>query len=112
MRFVGSQERYLEQDVDALKEGDSGPYGELAARALPAGLRLLFMPSLAALLDRAEQLTKTPLTDQQVLRIQDAAVAVITREDVARAMEAQRGYPEVDLLHAWETWQQLRNPID
>jgi hypothetical protein len=46
-----------------LQEGDHGPYGELAIRPLSDGLALLFMPSLAALLARAEQLNGAPLTE-------------------------------------------------
>src|SRR5262245_992260 len=42
--------------MSALHVGDSGAYGELVKRPLPEGLSLVFVPSLAALLMRAQQL--------------------------------------------------------
>jgi hypothetical protein len=39
-----------------LAAGDTGPYAEIATRPLLDGLVLLFIPSLAALVTRAEQL--------------------------------------------------------
>ena len=91
-----------------LKEGDHGPYGELAGRTLPDGLAFLFMPSLAALLDRAEQLKGAALTEEQVLRVRDAALVVVTPADVASATEAERGYAEVDRANPWASWQAIR----
>jgi hypothetical protein len=98
----------MENLKQPLKEGDHGPYGELAIRPLPDGLTLLFMPSLAALLERAEQLKGAPLSEDQVSRVRDAAQAVVTQADVAAAVVAQRGYAEVDPARAWESWQALR----
>jgi hypothetical protein len=61
-----------------LKEGDHGPYGTLAGRPPPEGLAILFIPSLAALLARAEELKGLPLTEEQVARVRDASQAVVT----------------------------------
>ena len=91
-----------------LMEGDHGPYGALSDRPLPDGLAILFIPALAALLTRAEELKGAPLTEEQVLRIRDAAVAVVTRADSAAATIEQRGYPEVDPTNAWPSWQAIR----
>ena|SRR5262245_33286844 len=91
-----------------LKEGDHGPYGTLSGRPLPDGLAVLFIPSLAALLARAEELKGSPLTEEQVIRVRDAAQAVVTRADAAAATVEQRGYPEVDPLKPWESWQAIR----
>src|SRR5262245_32090189 len=91
-----------------LKEGDSGPYGTLSGRPLPGGLAFLFMPSLAALLTRAEELKQSPLTEDQVIRIRDVAQAVVTRADAAAATVEQRGYHEVDPMRPWESWQAIR----
>jgi hypothetical protein len=92
----------------ALQPGEHGTYGDLVDRALPEGLRPLFMPSLAALLGQAEALKGAPLTEPEVLRIRDGAQAVVTHADVALAVEAERGYAEVDPANAWESWQALR----
>ncbi len=99
----------MEHTERPLKEGDAGPYGELASRPLPNGLVLVFMPSLAALLGHAEELAGTPLTEEQVVRIRDAAVVVLTRPQPAAAVEARRGYAEVDATRPWESWQALRS---
>src|SRR5262249_19807580 len=65
-----------------LKAGEGGPYGELSARPLPDGLAVVFMPSLAALLDGAERIKGSPLSEEQVLRIRDAALVVVAPADV------------------------------
>jgi hypothetical protein len=91
-----------------LKEGDHGAYGELAGRTLPEGLVLVFMPSLVALLARAEQLKGAPLTEEQVIRIRDAAQVVVTLPQPAAAVEERRGYADVAPANVWESWQALR----
>jgi hypothetical protein len=93
---------------EPLKEGDHGPYGSLSARPLREGLAILFVPALSALLTRAEQLKGSPLTEDQVLRVRDVAVAVVTRADSAAAVVGERGYPEVDPAAAWSSWQAIR----
>src|SRR5262249_13750296 len=98
----------VEHTGQPLKEGDHGPYGTLAAHPLPDGLAILFMPSLAALLTRAEELKGSPLTQEQVIRVRDAALAVVTPADVAAATVEQRGYAEVDAIRPWESWRALR----
>ena len=98
----------MDQMEQPLTEGDGGPYGDLARRVLPEGLVLVFMPSLAALLDQAEELAGAPLTEAQVLRIRDAALAVVTPAQVAAAVEQSRGYAEVDAAQPWESWQAIR----
>jgi hypothetical protein len=93
---------------DPLKDGDHGPYGELAVRPLPGGSAFLFIPSLAALLDAAEQLKGGPLTEEQVRRVRDGAIVVVTPRDVAAATVAGRGYDEVDPADPWTSWQTVR----
>jgi hypothetical protein len=92
-----------------LKEGDHGPYGELATRPLPDGMAILFKPSLAALLARGEELKGSALTAEQVSRLRDAAQAVVTYADVAASVVQQRGYAEVDPANPWESWQATRS---
>lgn len=91
-----------------LKEGEGGAYGELAGRALPERLVLLFIPSLAAILAHAEQLTGAPLTEEQVIRIRDAAQVVVTLPQAAAAVGERRGYADVDPANPWESWQAIR----
>jgi hypothetical protein len=98
----------VESNVRPLKEGDHGPYGSLAGRPLPDGLAILFIPSLAALLTRAEELKGSPLTEEQVVLIRDASQAVVTHADAAAATVQQRGYAEVDPHRPWESWQAIR----
>jgi hypothetical protein len=93
--------------VSVLHPGDSGAYGELAKRFLPEGLTLVFVPSLAALLTRAKQLNNGELNERQVLAIRDASKVVAVHHDVARAMEEQRGYADIDAADAWQSWLRL-----
>jgi hypothetical protein len=98
----------METSDRPLKEGEGGRYGDLAHRALPDGLALVFMPSLVALLGRAEELTGVPLTEEQVVRIRDAALVVVTQAQPATAVEGARGYTDVDPASPWESWQAIR----
>jgi hypothetical protein len=66
------------------------------------------MPSLAALLGRAEELTGEPLTQEQVIRIRDAALVVVTPARPAAAVEDARGYSDVDPTRPWESWDAIR----
>lgn len=91
-----------------LQTGDHGRYGELAGQELPADLAFAFMPSLAALLDGAEQIKGGPLTEDEVLQIRDGAMVTVAPADVVRAMEAERGYAEVDRRDPFRSWQSLR----
>jgi hypothetical protein len=71
-------------------------------------LVLVFMPALAPLLLRAEQLKGAPLTQEEVHRIRDGANCVATRADVALGIEQERGYLDIDPENCWEEFQQLR----
>jgi hypothetical protein len=95
-------------ESEPLKGGDHGAYADLAARALPEGLVIQFIPSLAALLTRAEQLKGAPLTESEVARVRDAAPAIVSRADAAEAVTESRGYADVDPANVWESWQAVR----
>ncbi len=95
-----------------LKPGEGGPYGALVTRRLPPDLAVIFMPSLAALLAEAEHIKGSPLTQEEVIRIRDEALVVVAPADVVAATVQQRGFPEVDAAHAWESWQALRIAAD
>jgi len=95
--------------MSTLQAGQSGEYGELVKLALPEGLALVFVPSLGALLTRAQQLSDAPLTEQQVLRIRDRSNVVAVHHDVARRTEEQRGYVDIDAADAWRDWSRLQD---
>ena len=66
------------------------------------------MPSLAALLTRAQQLAGAALTEDQVLRIRDASVVMVVGHDQVRAVEEERGYVDIDAANAWRNWLRLQ----
>jgi hypothetical protein len=88
---------------------ESGAYGELVGRPLPEGHALVFIPSLAALLTRAQQLNGAALSEQQVLPIRNAATVLVADLDSARAMEEKRGYADIDAADAWRSWLRLQD---
>jgi hypothetical protein len=94
--------------MSALQHGESGAYGELMKRPLPAGLLLFFIPSLAAMLTRAEQLMDAALTENQVLAIRNAATVMVVHHDAVRVMEEKRGYADIDAADAWQSWLRLQ----
>jgi hypothetical protein len=87
-----------------LAVGDTGPYAELAARPLPDGLVLLFIPSLAAIVARAEQLKGAPLTRDEVIRLRDHSAVIVSDPEPARAVEERRGYVDLDPADPWGSW--------
>jgi hypothetical protein len=70
-------------------------------------LVLVFIPSLAALLTRAEQLKGKPLTKREVEAIRDQANVVATPRDVAEDLAKTRGYDDVDPENVWNEWRKL-----
>jgi hypothetical protein len=68
----------------------------------------VFMPALVLLLLHAEKLKGEPLTEDEVLRIRDNAICVMTRVDVARKQDESRGYRDLDPENCWHDWQQHR----
>lgn len=96
---------------ELVKEGDHGCYCDLASGRRGDDLSIVFMPSLAALLEYAEQLKRIPLSEEEVVRIRDQAVVVATKADVAAAVVEQRGYPDVDAADPWRSWQAMRKGV-
>jgi aryl carrier-like protein len=94
--------------MSTLQFGESGEYAVLVKRPLPEGLALVFIPSLAALLTRAQQLNDAALTENQVLRIRDGSNVMVVGLDAVRAMEEQRGYADIDAADAWQSWLRLQ----
>lgn len=94
-----------------LKAGDTGPYAEVAARALPEGLVLLFIPALVAMVTRAEQLKGAPVTREELLRIREISPVLVSEAEPAQAVEEQRGYADLDLNDPWGSWLALHGRL-
>jgi hypothetical protein len=94
-------------DTQTLRAGEGGPYAELSRRPNPDGLALLFIPSLAAVLARAEQLKGGELTRDEVDRIRDVCNVVATPEEMVAPVEERRTYEDLDPAEAYEGWQRL-----
>jgi hypothetical protein len=94
--------------IKPLTAGEHGRYADLAGRPLPPGLVLQFIPSLAALLTRAEQLKGSALTRDEVLCVRDNCPVLVSEVAAALAVEEQRGYADLDPADPWPGWQRLR----
>ena len=88
--------------------GDHGRFGDLIQRPLPPGLVIQFIPSLAAILARAEQLAGRSLTADEVHRVRDNCMVVASDSTAANAVEEARGYEDVDPADPWRSWQAIR----
>jgi hypothetical protein len=75
-----------------LSVGDAGSFRELSALRNPDGLVLVYLPGLAALLERARQLKGSGLSESEAARIAEGANVVAARPDVARKTIEDRGY--------------------
>lgn len=72
---------------------------------------IVFVPALAPLLVRAEQLKGAPLTEAEVVRIRDEAICVTMTQSQARALAENRGYDDLDPENCWSQWLVLREEI-
>jgi hypothetical protein len=91
-----------------LAEGEHGRYADLAVRPLPAGLVFQFIPSLAAMLTRAEELAARVLTRDEVLRIRDNCQIIVARPELAGSVDQRRGYEDLDPADPWSAWTKIR----
>jgi hypothetical protein len=78
--------------VGKLSVGDVGSFGEFSARKNPDGLVLVYVPGLAALLERARQLNGSELSEQQAARIAEHASVMAVTPEVAKETIENRGY--------------------
>src|SRR5262245_13409036 len=68
----------------------------------------VFIPPLATLLARAEQVKGTALTETEIARIRDKASCIMMAVNDAKKMEERRGYRDVDPENCWADWHRLR----
>jgi hypothetical protein len=69
------------------------------------------MPSLVATLLGRERAKGSPLTEAEVLQIRDQCPSVAVPIDVARKIDAERGYRDIDPERIWEQWQSARKHL-
>jgi hypothetical protein len=108
---VGKRGKPMAEKAAPLSEGEHGRHAELAGRPLPAGLVFQFIPSLAAMLTRAEELADRPLTRDEVVRIRDNCHVIVTRPELARSADQRRGYTDLDPADPWTGWKKFRPRI-
>jgi hypothetical protein len=75
-----------------LSIGDVGSFAELSAKRNPDGLALVYIPGLAALLERAKQLKGAELSAEQSARIAAHASVTAVTPEVAKKTIESRGY--------------------
>ncbi|MDP5189534.1 hypothetical protein [Rheinheimera baltica] len=82
----------INKKMEPLNIGDVGTYEELSKRPNPQNLYLLYIPGIEALLARAEELNKAPLSDDQVQLIRLKSNVLATEKDLAEITIKDRGY--------------------
>ena len=78
--------------IGKLSLGEVGSFAELSARRNPDGLALVYIPGLAALLERARQLKGCELTAEESARIAAHANVTAVAPEVAKKTVDSRGY--------------------
>ena len=68
----------------------------------------VFIPSLVALLIRAEELNGSPLTRIQTLAIRDNANCVMLPPSAKAEIDEERGYMDIDPERCWQYWLMFR----
>jgi uncharacterized protein YegJ (DUF2314 family) len=68
----------------------------------------VFIPALAPLILRAEQMKGSPLDREEVLEIREQAASILMSVQDAQAFEEKRGYRDLDPERCWEEWREFR----
>ncbi|WLS80498.1 hypothetical protein Q3V30_08475 [Erwinia pyri] len=71
-------------------------------------MAILFLPSLAALLEKAEAQKGYPLTQHEVETLRDGAICISVPDELLRTMDPLRGYQDIDPKKCWEAWRDYR----
>jgi hypothetical protein len=69
------------------------------------------VPSLVATLLNRERTKGSPLTEDEVIEIRDNCEAIAVPRDVARRMEEERGYLDIDPENCWNEWRRARREL-
>lgn len=93
----------------ALSIGTSASAGENDAinRDDAAGVIVPIPPLLVALIDKEKE-KGVPLTRPEVEALRDQARCLVLPPSVALALQARRGYADVDFDNCWEDWSARR----
>ena len=97
-------------------EGAVGEYASLlqecGTAATERGLVPVFVPSLAAILLKAERSRTTPFTEEDAIAIRDRCSCTMVPPAVAEAMAEKRGYIDIDPERCWEEFSDLKNDLN
>jgi hypothetical protein len=72
---------------------------------------LVFIPSLVAMLLREEELKGSALSKNEVLKIRDKSETMTVPLSVAKNMEEERGYTDIEAENCWIEWNDLRKEL-
>jgi hypothetical protein len=70
------------------------------------------VPPLAVLLLTLQERMQRPLTKLEVIIARDNCHCVMMTQQQKLALEDERGYPDVDPNHVWESWQAFLSKRD
>lgn len=82
-----------------------------AKMVVPPDLVLVPIPSLSAILLKAEKTKGAPLTQDEVLAIRDNVACIAMPHAAKEALNDKRGYVDIDLENAWQEWLELRKVL-
>jgi hypothetical protein len=60
---------------------------------------------------RAKQLKGVELTREEVFRIRDQCVVLVSTPEAAQAIEKRRGYTDLDFSDPWSSWLELHDQM-
>lgn len=66
------------------------------------------VPSLVATLLNREKSKGSPLTEEEVIAIRDAAPSIAMTREQAAHVDQSRGYLDIDPENCWAEWQKAR----
>ena len=70
--------------------------------------KLVFIPSLVAILIDAEKTKGSPLTENEVISIRDSSTTMEIALELLPTFEESRGYRDIDPENCWNEWQEIR----
>lgn len=71
----------------------------------------VFVPSLVTILLHQEKEKRSPLTEEEVLKIRDHATVIMLPLNVKVSFDQKRGYKDLNPNHCFEEWQEFRSGL-
>lgn len=87
---------------------DVGSYSQFATRPNPHHNKIVFVPSLAAILLAAERKAGRPLLEAEVKALRDHAAVTVMPPDESTSSPSIRTYDDIDPNNVWKEWVKLR----